>query len=596
MNTGKFLSSNALAFQSAFTAHKQGRLDAAKAGYEQVLRRDAGDAEALHLLGVVHWQTGNLIEAEKLICKALAVSERADFLQNFGDVLKDGGRLAEAEAAYRRAVTIDSDLVEAHNKLSNLLHGSRRLAEAEVSYRRTLELKPDFAEGHNNLGLLLHDSRRLEEAELAFRRALELKPGFVEAHFNLGRLLYSSKRLVEAEAAYRRALALRPHYAKAQTNLGLVLKDSKRLVEAEAAYRCALELAPDLADAHNNLGVLLQDGMRLTEAEAAYRRAIDLRPDYAEARVNLSILLLLLQRYPEAWPLHESRFVPFGIDVPALSYPHWQGESLAGKSLMIWLEQGFGDYIQFVRYASLLKARGVARLTLVCHRVLQALLETVEGVDAVVTDPAKVPAHDYWSFSLSLPLHFATTADTIPVAPLPYVHALPDRIVQWRDRLPAASVRKVGLVWKGHPQHKNDANRSLPGLASLAPLWSVPGVVFISLQKGQGEDEAAQPPAGQALVALGAQLADFADSAAIVSQLDLVICVDTAIAHLAGAMNKPCWVLLPATGTDWRWQLDRLDSPWYPSIRLFRQSAIGDWSATVGELAAALHVWADAHA
>jgi hypothetical protein len=214
-------------------------------------------------------------------------------------------------------------------------------------------------------------------------------------------------------------------------------------------------------------------------------------------------------------------------------------------------------------------------------------------VDAVVTDPAKVPAHDYWSFSLSLPLHFATTVDTIPVAKLPYVHALPDRIAQWRDCLPAASVRKVGLVWKGQSQHKNDANRSLPSLASLAPLWSVPGVTFISLQKGQGEEEAAQPPAGQPLLALGAEMTDFSDAAAIVSELDLVICVDTAIAHLAGAMNKPCWVLLPAIGTDWRWQLDRRDSPWYPSIRLFRQSDAEDWRTTISEVATALRAWAN---
>ena len=402
--------------------------------------------------------------------------------------------------------------------------------------------------------------------------------------------------LDEAEHAYRSALEIKPDYAEAHNNLGILLK-VRRPPEAEAAYRRALEIKPDYADAHINLGNLLKDSKRLPEAEAAYRRALEIKPAYADARFNLSHLLLTLQRYHEAWPLYESRFDPKKennvVKLPELSYPQWQGESLVGKSLVIWPEQGFGDLIQFVRYAPILKARGVSRLTLVCAQPLAPLLETVEGVDAVVTELAQVPAHDYWSFILSLPLHYATTAETIPVAPMPYLHTLPERVTRWRERLPSTGLR-VGLVWKGSPMHKNDHNRSLPGLASFLPLWSVPGVTFISLQKGQGEEEASHPPLGQAIVALGAQMQDFADSAVIVSQLDLVICVDTAIAHVAGALGKPCWVLLPAMGSDWRWQLDRTDSPWYPSVRLFRQSDLEDWRATVVEVAHELKVWAQA--
>ncbi|MDO8774117.1 MAG: tetratricopeptide repeat-containing glycosyltransferase family protein [Burkholderiaceae bacterium] len=514
-------------FQGACSAHQAGRLAEAENGYLQVLLKDKGHADALHLLGVVHLQRGNLGEAEQLIRKAIALKESAFFLGNLGILLKDSLRLAEAEAAYRRA----------------------------------LEIKPDYAEAHNNLGILLNESKRLAAAEAAYRRALEIKPDYAEAHNNLGNLLNESKRLAEAEAAYRRAL----------------------------------EIKPDYAEAHNNLGILLNESKRLAAAEAAYRRALEIKPDYAEARWNLSLLLLALQRFDEAWPLYESRYArerkEVAVKVPDLSYPQWQGESLVGKSLVIWPEQGFGDYIQFVRYVSLLKARGVSRLTLVCSPPLSVLLATVEGVDAVVTDLAQLPAHDYWSFVMSLPLHCATTADTIPVEPMPYVHAPPSRVAQWSERLPAAGL-KVGLVWKGNSNHKNDSHRSLPDLACLAPLWSVPDVAFISLQKGQGEEDASQPPVGQSLVALGAQMQDFADSAAIVSQLDLVICVDTAIAHVAGALGKPCWVLLPAIGTDWRWLLDRTDSPWYPSIRLFRQSDLEDWSQTVDEVAGAFKTWA----
>jgi tetratricopeptide (TPR) repeat protein len=663
MKSVKPAPNNTAVFQLALTAHQQGCLDDAEAGYLQVLLDNDRHVDAWHLLGLVHFKKGNLAEAAKLIRKALSLNERPIFLGNLADVLMGSQRLAEAEAAYRRALKLKPDFAEALNKLSLLLHDCKRLAEAEVVYRRLLKLKPNFAAGHNNLGLCLQDCKRPAEAEVAYRRALQLKPDFAEAHYNLGNLLQGSKRLAEAEAAYMRALEFNPNYAKAQLSLGVLLKDSKRLAEAEVAYQRALEVKPDFADAHNNLGILRQGSKRFAEAEAAYRRALEIKPDYAEAHnnlglllmdsnrlaeagvayqralevkpdfadahnnlgilrqgskrfaeaeaayrraleikpdyaeawLNLSFFLLTLQRYPEAWQLFESRYAPerkeVAVKVPNLSYPQWQGESLAGKSLVIWPEQGFGDYIQFVRYVPLLKARGVSRLTLVCSPPLSVLLATVEGVDAVVTDLTQLPGHDYWSFVMSLPLHCATTADTIPVEPMPYVQALPSRVAQWCERLPATGL-KVGLVWKGSSGHKNDSNRSLPGLASLLPLWSVPGVTFISLQKGQCEEEALHPPAGQAIVALGAQMEDFADTAAIVSQLDLVICVDTAIAHVAGALGKPCWVLLPAMGTDWRWLLDRTDSPWYPSVRLFRQTNLEDWSETVDEVASALKTWA----
>ena len=238
----------------------------------------------------------------------------------------------------------------------------------------------------------------------------------------------------------------------------------------------------------------------------------------------------------------------------------------------------------------------MSRLTLVCTPALATLLKRAEGVDEVilVSEAYSLPYHDYWTFPLSLPLRFATTVESIPNA-LPYLSALPEQLDKWRGRLPAGML-KVGLVWKGSPGHKNDANRSLPGLSLLAPLWSVPGVAFVSLQKGPGEEEAENPPDNQPIVNLGAEIQDFSDTAAIVAQLDLVICIDSAIAHLTGALNKPCWLFLPAIGSDWRWLRGRTDSPWYPYVvRLFRQTKAGDWSATIGEVAIALTNWADKH-
>jgi hypothetical protein len=351
---------------------------------------------------------------------------------------------------------------------------------------------------------------------------------------------------------------------------------------------------------HCVLGVALKELGHLDGAVASFRRALEINPDLAEAHLNLSSLLLSLGQYADAWPKYETRYHTNingrYVILPDVSFPQWQGEPLTGKSLVIWPEQGFGDEIQFARYIPLLKIRGVSRITLVCKSPLKALLGTLEGVDAVVSqsEAASLPFHDYWTFSMSLPLHFATTVETIPSG-LPYLSVLPERLDVWRDRLPTGGL-KVGLVWKGSAGHKNDANRSLPSLSTLATLWSVPGVTFVSLQKGQGEEEAATPPAGQPIVNMGSGIQDFADTAAIVAQLDLVICIDTAIAHLAGALGKPCWVLLPASGTDWRWLRERTDSPWYPDVmRLFRQTKADDWAATIGEVAQTLEIWVDEH-
>lgn len=381
--------------------------------------------------------------------------------------------------------------------------------------------------------------------------------------------------------------------------MGNLLRDAGRVVEAEFAYRCALEAKPDWVEVQNNLGKLLKEIGRPVEAEVAFCRALELKPDSADVRHNLACFLLGSGRYAEAWEHYESRYDPSlkdGVAVAPnhLPFPRWQGERLANKSLVIWAEEGFGDQIQFARYIPLLKRRGVSRIILVCNDALKPLLETVEGVDAVLTNPNTVPLHDYWSLFMSLPLHFATTVQTV-AARVPYVFPLRERIERWRKKLPRDGLR-VGLVWKGNAAHSNDASRSLPAISVLSPLWSVPGVTFISLQKGQGEDEAIRPPAGQPLIPLGQGIQDFADTAAIVSQLDLTICVDTSVAHVAGALGKPCWVMLPSFNTDWRWLTDQTDSPWYPKgIRLFRQAKFDDWTGVIDEVTTALKSWAMTH-
>lgn len=500
------------------------------------------------------------------------------------------GRPAEAEALYRVALERDPAHASAHNNLANLMREQRRLDEAEAQYRLALQADPRHLHALTNLGSLLAMQRRPDEAEPLLREALAVAPDSVDVLSNLGTLLDDVGRRDEAEALYARALSLDPDHAGALSNLGSLLMHQGRLEEAERHIRRALELQPRMTEALINLAFLLRAQGRPAEAESTYRRALDIEPGNSLAELNLCFLLLAQGRLREAWPLHGARLQPqrrqVNTRVPTFGWPQWRGESLQGRSLVIWPEQGLGDAIQFLRYARLLKQRGLARLTVVCQPSLAPLLRTLEGVDAVEVNVSAVQPHDYWVLLMDLPERFDTTLETIP-ADLPYLRPDPARVARWSPRLPAG--RRVGLVWRGSPGHRNDAHRSLPGLATLAPLWRVRGVQFISLQKGAGEDEAAQPPAGQPLVDLGRHFGDFADAAAVISQLDLVICVDTSVAHLAGALGKPVWLLLPRLGTDWRWLTGREDSPWYPGVmRLFRQRVVDDWTEVVDRIAQAL--------
>ncbi len=423
-------------------------------------------------------------------------------------------------------------------------------------------------------------------AELCFENAVQLTPDLAEAHTNLAMLLSLRDENKTAEMHYLRSIALNPGYPQTHLNLGVLLAKQKRFIEAEVAYRKAIELNAGSPDAWSNLGVLYACMKREEEAERCYRTALFLDETYTNARFNLSYLLLRQGRFEEGWQSLEARdwYVPLAKLLPM---PRWQGESLAGKSILICFEAGFGDVIQFCRYAEVLKEQGAVSITLLCHPPLKKLLSTLSGVDSIISFDEPLPSlgRDFWTPLLSIPRLCNTSLDSIP-AKLPYLHVSADRIEKWKPLVPQNGLR-VGLVWRGSVQFENDADRSLPSLALLAPLWSVKNITFISLQKGAGENEV--PPDGLPLTSLGAQLTDFADTAAVISCLDLVICIDTAVAHLAGALGKPCWVLLPDYKTDWRWLTERCDSPWYPEVmRLFRQSTMGDWTPVITDVINAL--------
>ncbi|MBZ8142244.1 glycosyltransferase [Rubrivivax gelatinosus] len=441
---------------------------------------------------------------------------------------------------------------------------------------------------------LFTDGTRLLEAgdaagaEPLLRAAIAAAPALTEAQANLALALERQGRVDEALAAYRDALALAPEAGAIWSLYGTLLLTSRRRLEAEAALARAVELDPQSPAAWTHFGLLYALTGHEIVAERCHRHALLLAPGHDGAAFNLATLLLRQGRWDEAWPLFERRDWYAALE-DLLPAPRWRGEPLAGRSLLLGVEAGLGDMIQFARYAAVLKAQGAARVGVLAYPALERLFAGLDGLDVVVPLAADVAPGDwdFWVPPLSLPGLLGTRVDTVPAA-LPYLQAEPERIAHWAAVLGAAGGRyRIGLAWRGNPRFENDAERSLASLAELAPLATLPGVTLISLQKGAGEDEAAAPPF--ALVNPMAGVADLADTAAIVSQLDLVVSVDTAVVHLAGALGRPCALLLPDFGCDWRWLAGRDDTPWYPqTMRLFRRPPGGRWADAVGALHASL--------
>ncbi|MCC9598229.1 tetratricopeptide repeat protein [Rubrivivax sp. JA1055] len=428
----------------------------------------------------------------------------------------------------------------------------------------------------------------LAGAEAALREAIVRQPTLAEAHANLALVLERAGRADEAEAAYRDALALAPQAAPIWNLLGTLLLTRKRRLDAEVALTRAVSLDPASAAAWTHLGLLYAATGLERLAEGCHRRALELDAGHVDAALNLATLRLRQGCWDEGWALFERRRWSDTL-AARLPLPRWAGEPLAGRSLLIGAEAGLGDMIQFVRYAAVAKAAGAGRVGVLAYAPLVRLLAGADGVDVVVPPTAEVAPGDWdlWAPAMSLPWHFGTRVDSVPAA-LPYLRPDPARVARWRAVLgDAGGRRRIGLVWRGNPRFETDACRSLPSLAELAPLAMLPGVQLVSLQKGAGEDEAAAPPF--ALLNPMPDVADLADTAALIENLDLVVSVDTAIAHLAGALGTPCALLLPDYNVDWRWLEGCADTPWYPGVmRLFRRPAAGRWADAVAELQAEL--------
>lgn len=500
------------------------------------------------------------------------------------------GAHAAALDAFAAAVALDPDFADARTNFGNALLASGRAEDAAAQLRAAVALLPDFASAHYNLGNALLAAGQTEAAEAPYRAALTRNPDHAGAYNNLGNALRAQGRVAEAAASYREAAARLPHEAGAHNNLGAALIALHRPAEAEAALRAALRCDADHADASNNLGGALLAQDRPEEALAAFRHAVACDPAQVQAMFGESLALLALGRFREGWAAYESRWQDpqFCKDERAYATPQWRGGPVAGRTLLLHAEQGLGDTIQFIRYATLLRRAG-ARVVLEVQAPLVALLRDL--ADVVIAAGADLPPHDAHCPLLNLPLVFGTELPTVP-AEIPYLRPDPARRAQWRERLGRRTWPRIGLVLSGSPDHPEDALRSIPA-ETLRPLLAVPSVAFHVVQTDlRAADTAVLRDMPQVRIH-AAELHDFADTAALLAELDLLISVDTAVAHLAGAMGLPVWLFVQSSA-DFRWLRVRGDSPWYPTLQLFRQTEMLRWAPVVARVAQALRARYDA--
>jgi tetratricopeptide (TPR) repeat protein len=631
-------------------------LPEAEGVYRAVLTAQPENADALHLLGVLACDAGKTEAGIALVQQAIRLRPTvAPFHNTLGNAMASLRRVEEARFAFEWALQLNPDFVEARVNLGNLLQDLNQPDEAVTHYRRALETRPMAAEIHNNLGNALRRSGALEDSIAAFRLALRLNQHYPEAYVNLAAALLAANSTEEAahcceeairqnpllaaahsnyaavllaqssfgkaEAASREALRLQSEYAEAHHNLGnalraqgmygdavfhyrealrlrpdleeatrtlsatfldeaVMLSKQCRFAEAEAICRTNLDSDPDDADSYRILGNIYFRQRRLNEAGVCYAAALKLRPEDAGAHYNRALLLLLRGEFEEGWQEYEWRWQRPDARICAPAQPRWQGEPLDGRRILICAEQGLGDCIQFLRYLPMVREAG-GRVIFQCPSALTTWMEKLPGITEVADLAAAPPEADFHAPLLSLPRVFRTSLESIP-SHTPYLSPPPHLLDAWRERLASYDGLRAGLVWAGSPQNSEDTNRSIP-LTQLQPLCDTPGVSMICLQQGAGT--------GELPIHYLGDWGSIEDFAAIMMNLDLVISVDTMPAHLAGALGRPVWTLL-RFAADYRWLLDREDSPWYPTMRLFRQPCPGDWDSIVRAVGDALRLYA----
>ena len=454
--------------------------------------------------------------------------------------------------------------------------------EAAKTYFLVTRQHPDCFEAYCQLAVVLSSLNLLAEASTCIQQAIQLRPQQPKLRMFQGGLLKQLGRFNEAANCCRQEIQIDPTNADAHYNLGLVLQNLELPDEAIAAFEMAIHLRPRYGEALVNLGFILRQNRKVAEALRCFQGAVRLEPHNPENHWELATTLLSLGNFPAGWPEYEWRWQLKNFTTPAahFSQPRWDGAELGGRRILLHCEQGYGDIIQFARYAPLVARRG-GHVLLGCPEPLRTLLNTLPGVSEITTSPRDLP-FDVHAPLMSLPAIFGTTLADIP-ATVPYLTASPTSA---GENIPPAAGYRIGIVWAGDPSHKNDRRRSVP-LENFLPLLKTPGIVCYSLQVGKSAVDLNHPEIAGKIIDLGRGFRDFADTARAVSEMDLLITVDTAVAHLAGALGKPVWVLLPFEA-EWRWMLNREDSPWYPTMRLFRQSTPGDWKELFTRLLSAV--------
>jgi tetratricopeptide (TPR) repeat protein len=617
--------------EAALVHHRAGRLDVAASLYREVLATDAGNFDALHMLGVVCQQLGQSAEAAEFIERAVAIVPRNAVAHgNLAHAYQSLNRLNDAEASLRKAIALQPDWDDAHNTLGTVLRISGRVSDSEASFRDAVRLNPANVDALGNLGRICRERGLLDEAMDCLSRALAMRPGdanlavdvgsihaarseLVEAErwfrtvlladanrfdamCNLGDVLRRRGMLEDAEAYSRTALALRPSDPDALNTLACVLLRTEALEEAEACCLKALAIRSDDAPTQVTLGNVLTARNRPRDAEASFRSALRSQPNSASARYNLSMLALMRGDYQEGLALYESRFDvmqgDFGI-APAIRQllkdgRRWQGEPLGGRRLLVWTEQGFGDSLMMLRYLPLLEERGAGQVIVLCERALDRVACSIIEMTIGVSCAQKLPADgfDLHCPIMSLPFLFDTTLDTIPER-VPYIAVPRHLVAAWSARMSPHEKPRVGLAWAGSRTLRDDARRSIP-LAAFRPIIGSAAVPLISLQKESGADDS-RAFHGQ-ITDWMAECEDFMDTAALATNLDLVITVDSAVAHLAGAIGRPVW-LLNRSASEWRWGLKSDRSPWYPTMRIFRQPEGEGWDGVIAQVAEELEVF-----
>ncbi len=574
--------------ESGMRLGESGQLDGAAERFRQALDLDPDNAAALGGLGNVAQSQGRLDEAVASYRRALDADPGLGFARgNLGVTLLTQGNYRDGAEALRLACEANPESALLWMHYGNALLSIGELDEAERKFHRALEIVPRSAETRSGLAEILRRRKRNEEAIAEYRRAIEISPDFSAAQLGIGLVLLSTRRFEEAAAALRRAIELAPTHAEARCNLGMAFAALNRVDEAIECYRRALALDPRLAAAPYNLGTLQQSLGRDDEAIDSFRSAIAIRPDYAEAHNNLGNSLLRRGQLLDGWDEIEWRWLCPVLNLgPKERYPRplWSGEAApAGASILLWSDTRYGDVIQFVRYAPIV-ARSGWRVVLGVPHPLKRLVESIPGT-IVVAEGEIVPGFHVHCPLTSVPRMLRTTLETIPAA-IPYLRPEPRLVDSWRGKLGGLPGTKVGIAWRGAAAHARDPGGSLEP-ALFARTFEDEELSLVVLQTDATADEVAALRAGGRIFGAGEELTDFAETAALIANLDLVITVDTAICHLAGALGAPVWTLLEHV-PDWRWMEGRADSPWYPTMRLFRQTRPKDWDSVVDRVRAEL--------